>query len=67
MRINDISVSRCHAIIKYKEGSFVIEDNQSKFGTIVLLKEKLEISPGEQVAVQYGRTVFCVSAREIEE
>lgn len=40
VRINDISVSRCHAIIKYKEDGFYIEDNISKFGTIVLLKDK---------------------------
>jgi pSer/pThr/pTyr-binding forkhead associated (FHA) protein len=36
VRINDISVSRCHALIKHKVGDgFYIEDNQSKFGTIV--------------------------------
>jgi pSer/pThr/pTyr-binding forkhead associated (FHA) protein len=35
VRINDISVSRCHAVLKYKEDGFYIEDNGSKFGTIV--------------------------------
>jgi len=39
VRVNDISVSRCHAIIKYKEDGFFIEDNRSKFGTLVMLKE----------------------------
>lgn len=39
VRVNDISVSRCHAIIKYKPDGFYIEDNRSKFGTLVLLKE----------------------------
>jgi len=44
VRINDISVSRCHAMIKYNAGEgFFIEDNQSKFGTIVLLKDKLQL------------------------
>lgn len=42
VRINDISVSRCHALIKYRHGDgFYIEDNQSKFGTIVMLKDKI--------------------------
>lgn len=39
VRVNDISVSRCHAIMKYKPEGFYIEDNKSKFGTLVLLKE----------------------------
>jgi hypothetical protein len=41
VRINDISVSRCHAILKCQDDGFYIEDNVSKFGTIVLLREKL--------------------------
>ena len=40
VRINDISVSRCHAILRYKEDGFYIEDNNSKFGTIALLRDK---------------------------
>ncbi len=40
VRVNDISVSRCHAIIKYKPDGIYIEDNKSKFGTLVLLKEQ---------------------------
>lgn len=52
VRINDISVSRCHAIIKYQAGDgFYIEDNQSKFGTIVLLKEKLPLHVNHTLAV----------------
>ncbi len=43
VRVNDISVSRCHAIIKYRDDGFYIEDNNSKFGTIVLVKEKLPL------------------------
>jgi hypothetical protein len=39
VRVNDISVSRCHAIIKYQSDGIFIEDNRSKFGTLVLLKD----------------------------
>mmetsp|Transcript_26638 Transcript_26638/g.35641 ORF Transcript_26638/g.35641 Transcript_26638/m.35641 type:complete len:97 (+) Transcript_26638:1471-1761(+) len=38
LRINDISVSRCHARIKLENGKFMLEDNNSKFGTLVLVK-----------------------------
>jgi pSer/pThr/pTyr-binding forkhead associated (FHA) protein len=43
VRVNDISVSRCHAIIKYKEDGFYIEDNRSKFGTLVMLKDRFPL------------------------
>jgi pSer/pThr/pTyr-binding forkhead associated (FHA) protein len=36
LRIADISVSRCHAFIKKdSKGHIVLEDNNSKFGTLV--------------------------------
>ncbi len=36
VRINDISVSRSHSTIKYNNGNYSIEDNNSKFGTLIL-------------------------------
>jgi pSer/pThr/pTyr-binding forkhead associated (FHA) protein len=40
VRITDISVSRCHALIKRSnKGDFIVEDNNSKFGTLVLLRK----------------------------
>jgi len=40
VRVSDISVSRCHALVKYNDdnGRFYLEDNLSKFGTLVLAK-----------------------------
>jgi hypothetical protein len=47
VRVNDISVSRCHSLLKYRTGKnkegddikfeqgFYLEDNLSKFGTLV--------------------------------
>jgi len=43
VRVNDISVSRCHAILKYQPDGIYIEDNKSKFGTLVLLKEAFDL------------------------
>jgi len=39
LRVSDISVSRCHAILKYDANDthrYYLEDNLSKFGTLVL-------------------------------
>jgi len=51
VRINDISVSRCHAIIKCKKDGFYIEDNLSKFGTIVLLKDRMKLAEDHTMAI----------------
>ena len=51
LRIDDISVSRCHALIKFKNGKFSLEDNLSKFGTLVLVKKRTPLLPGFNKAV----------------
>lgn len=66
VRINDISVSRCHAIIKCKQDGFYIEDNTSKFGTIVLLKNKLRLKASHTMAVQVGRTVISFTIKYVQ-
>jgi pSer/pThr/pTyr-binding forkhead associated (FHA) protein len=43
VRVSDISVSRCHAIIKYENGDFYLEDNLSKFGTLILAKSPIDL------------------------
>jgi len=65
VRVNDISVSRCHAIIKYLPDGIHIEDNRSKFGTLVLLKESYNIKLEYTSAVQIGRTVVSFTVRNI--
>jgi hypothetical protein len=66
VRINDISVSRCHAIIKCKKDGFYIEDNTSKFGTIILLKNKLRLKAHHTMAVQVGRTVISFTIKYVQ-
>jgi pSer/pThr/pTyr-binding forkhead associated (FHA) protein len=66
VRINDISVSRCHAIIKCKKDGFYIEDNLSKFGTIVLLKDNMHLEEDHTMAVQVGRSVLSFTIKNID-
>lgn len=44
MKVQDISVSRCHASIKLKKGKLYLEDLNSKFGTLALIKSHIDIS-----------------------
>jgi hypothetical protein len=43
LRINDISVSRKHANLEYRDGKFYFVDLKSKFGTLALLSGDVEL------------------------
>jgi predicted component of type VI protein secretion system len=53
MRINDISVSRTHAEMRFERNQFFIRDLNSKFGTLVRFREELALRDGLQL--QHGR------------
>lgn len=63
VRISDISVSRTHATIKFLDGNFIVEDKNSKFGTLVNVPDRLKITPLNNVVVQIGRTVLSFSTK----
>lgn len=62
MRIGDISVSRFHAILKWREDGFYIEDNNSKFGTLSMVSN-IVMKPSLSRAVQVGRTAVYFSVK----
>jgi hypothetical protein len=57
LRISDISVSRIHTHIKFEHDQFLAFDNDSKFGTLILLNKDYPVRT-EKAAIQIGRTVF---------
>lgn len=61
VRVTDISISREHATIKKSRGGLYIEDNGSKFGTLIHIKESVIVT--ENLAVQCGRTIVSFSLR----
>jgi len=62
VRINDISVSRCHAVIKFEGGVFRLEDNSSKFGTLVQVAGPVGVA--ERLVLQAGRSLVLVEPRQ---
>lgn len=66
VRIADVSISRCHATIRFNRGHFVLEDNNSKFGTLVAMKKPRLLEPGTNISIQMGRTVLSLSAQAQE-
>mmetsp|Transcript_25939 Transcript_25939/g.39756 ORF Transcript_25939/g.39756 Transcript_25939/m.39756 type:complete len:114 (-) Transcript_25939:24-365(-) len=69
VRVNDISVSRCHSLIKFKQGSkFFLEDNLSKFGTLIIQKrDTVELEPNWTKAVQIGRSVISFTVKKMDD
>jgi len=63
LRINDISVSRKHANLEYKNGVFTLTDLKSKFGTLVLLSHNVELTEQNSKTFQIGRTVVTLKAK----
>ena len=63
VRITDISVSRLHTFITCtKFGNVFIEDNQSKFGTLVQLDEPERVPFNIPIHVQIGRVLLILYA-----
>lgn len=59
VRVTDISVSRMHAfLLKSNAGYYYLTDNNSKFGTLSLVKTPLEIEEDSRTTLQIGRTIF---------
>mmetsp|Transcript_160343 Transcript_160343/g.292778 ORF Transcript_160343/g.292778 Transcript_160343/m.292778 type:complete len:426 (-) Transcript_160343:67-1344(-) len=61
VRIADVSISRCHATIRFHRGHFVLEDHNSKFGTLVAMKKPRMLDPGNGISIQVGRSVLSLS------
>ena len=64
IRISDISVSRYHSHLWLSEdGVLTIVDNHSKFGTLKLLSEPLQVNAVTHtpIYVQIGRTLLSIS------
>lgn len=70
LRVSDISVSRCHAIIKYDASTtqqFYLEDNLSKFGTLVLANNgHVQLDVEQTKAIQIGRSVISFTVKKTD-
>lgn len=64
IRIGDISVSRCHSLLRLVSNGFVIKDNYSKFGTLILAQNPIKMAVNTTVELQAGRTLVNLSLKE---
>lgn len=62
--LNEPSCSRVHALIKFRNDGFFIKDCQSKFGTLILLRDELEISMDiPSILIQVGNSLIKIKPR----
>lgn len=65
LRIEDISVSRVHALITKTNEGYMLHDNNSKFGTLYLLSAgPHEIPATNGLFLQFGRTTLGFTVKE---
>ena len=64
LRVSDISVSRCHASLKLHNGNFYLDDENSKFGTLIQVKRPISLEMMEQLTVQTGRTLLSFDLKK---
>ena len=64
--MNDLSISRNHCQLELCDnGDILLQDNNSKFGTLVLVQAKqLEILKGQTLTLQIGRTFFNIDYKK---
>ncbi len=64
--MNDLSISRSHCQLELSEnGDVLLQDNNSKFGTLVLVQaNQIEILKGQTLTIQVGRTFFNIKYKK---
>lgn len=65
IRIDDVSISRWHASIRFSDGEFLLEDNASKFGTSIPVKRLQLLGTDDTTLIQVGRTVLSLSPQQL--
>mmetsp|Transcript_24382 Transcript_24382/g.24111 ORF Transcript_24382/g.24111 Transcript_24382/m.24111 type:complete len:129 (+) Transcript_24382:698-1084(+) len=64
LRISDISASRLHAILKYHDRGFYIEDQGSKFGTLIQVKRPIALETNDLLSIQCGRSMLTFTTKK---
>ncbi|OMJ69531.1 hypothetical protein SteCoe_32724 [Stentor coeruleus] len=64
IKLSDISVSRFHAKIKFINNVFYIQDNKSKFGTLVGVCKNLPLILGNEITIQVNRTLISLVVKK---
>ena len=60
----DISISRFHSVLKFnKDTGNITLENESKFGTLVLVKNNIKLTDNKKIYLQIGRTFITAEQK----
>ena len=60
----DISISRFHSVLKFnKDTGNITLENESKFGTLVLVKNNIKLTDNKKIYFQVGRTFITAEQK----
>ena len=60
VKLNDISVSRHHCNLFYRNGDIILEDNKSKFGSLVSVDSPINFILNKPIGLQIGNHLLIV-------
>lgn len=58
------TVSQMHAKVKFHQGQFYLMDSGSSNGTMIFLKQPLELPWGKAIHIKMGRTILSMKAKK---
>ena len=63
--LTDVSISRVHCVLVKEKNKLFLEDNNSKFGTLILIQcSNLDLCENLPINIQVGRTYFNILVKE---
>ena len=63
MSIKYRTVSSCHAKMEYVDGEFLLSDLKSSNGTLVFVRQPVELAYGQLTHIKLGRTILTMQAK----
>lgn len=64
IRFQDITISRSHCSIQIAGEDAYIRDNSSKFGTLIMLRDRIELIDRKKLAIQVNKVFILIVLNE---
>ena len=63
VRLSDISISRFHAVVQLNGDDIYLQDNDSKFGSLILIEDDVSLILNKTLVLQNGKHCFFLEIK----
>lgn len=63
VRLSDISISRFHAVVQLNGDDIYLQDNDSKFGSLILIEDDISLILNKTLVLQNGKHCFFLEIK----